>query len=98
MIRHIVMWSFKKGTEAAADQFLNGLLKLNGVIPQIASMQVSKSCNPENEYHAVLIADFRSLEDLNTYKNDPRHLKVASICKEIRISRSAIDIKVPDQS
>ena len=34
MIRHIVMWKFREGTEEKADEFLTKLAALDGVIPQ----------------------------------------------------------------
>jgi hypothetical protein len=41
----------------------------------------------------VLICEFDSMEDLNSYATDPRHLKVAAKCKPIRTSRVACDFK-----
>lgn len=35
MIRHIVMWKFREGTEEKADEFLTKLAALDGVIPQL---------------------------------------------------------------
>ena len=35
MIRHIVMWKFRPGTEAEQKAFLEGLRGLQGVIPQL---------------------------------------------------------------
>ena len=32
MIRHIVMWKFREGTEARAEEFLTGLAALQGKI------------------------------------------------------------------
>ena len=32
MIRHIVMWKFRPGTEAEQEQFLGGLRALQGVV------------------------------------------------------------------
>ena len=32
MIRHIVMWKFREGTEEKADEFLTKLAALDGVI------------------------------------------------------------------
>lgn len=37
MIRHIVMWKFREGTEEKADEFLTKLAALDGVIPQLKS-------------------------------------------------------------
>lgn len=93
MIKHIVMWKFKPGTEAEQTKFLNGLQNLWGVIPQIRAQEVGRNVAPGN-YDAVLISTFDSLEDLEAYKADPRHVEVSSLCKAIRTSRVAVDMEV----
>ncbi len=93
MIQHIVMWKFRAGTQAQAEEFLTGLAALEGKIECIRAMSVRKSAVENSAYDAVLIADFDSLADVENYKNDPRHVAVASICKEIRTERCAIDVE-----
>ena len=93
MIKHVVMWKFREGTEKEMNQFLEGLRGLYGVIPQIRSQEVGVNCLAGN-YDAVLISTFDSLEDLDTYKNDPRHVAVAGLCKEIRTDRVAVDFEL----
>ena len=93
MIKHVVMWKFKPGTENEMNEFLSGLRGLFGVIPQIRSQEVGVNCLDGN-YDAVLISTFDSLADLDTYKNDPRHLAVAGLCKEIRTDRVAVDFEI----
>ena len=93
MIRHVVMWKFKAGTRGEMEQFLTGLQGLYGVIPQIRAQQVGINC-VEGNYDAVLISDFDSLEDLETYKKDPRHVAVSALCKAIRTDRVAVDYEV----
>lgn len=93
MIKHIVMWKFQPGKEAEARAFLEGLRGLYGVIPQIREQEVGVNCAPGN-YDAVLISVFDSLEDLEAYKNDPRHQKVSALCKAIRTDRVAVDYEV----
>lgn len=94
MIRHIVMWKFREGTEAQAEAFLSGLAALQGQIDCIRAMTVRKSAVEGSAYDAVLIADFDSLADVEKYKTDPRHVKVAAICSAIRTERCAIDVEV----
>ena len=94
MIRHVVMWKFKPDTKQEQERFLTGLESLQGVIPEIISSQVGRSCGGDGCYDAVLIADFESTEALIRYQNDPRHLRVAGICKEIRSDRVAVDFEV----
>lgn len=90
MIRHIVMWKFRPGTEREQQEFLTGLRGLQGVIPQLLRSEVAVNVLPGN-YDAVLVAEFASLEDLDTYKNDPRHKAVSALCKSIREDRVAVD-------
>ena len=92
MVRHIVMWKFKENADPT--EFLTRLAALDGQIECIRSMQVRRSAVENADYDAVLVSDFDSLEDVERYKNDPRHVEVAALCKEIRITRSAIDFEV----
>lgn len=90
MIRHIVLWKFRPGTEAEQRQFLEGLRGLQGVIPQLLRSEVAVNVG-EGNYDAVLVSEFADLEALETYKNDPRHQAVSALCKSIREDRVAVD-------
>ena len=90
MIRHIVMWKFRPGTEAEQAEFLKGLQDLQGVIPQLLRAEVAVN-GGEGNYDAVLVSEFESLETLDQYKNDPRHKAVSALCKSIRTDRVAVD-------
>lgn len=90
MIRHIVMWKFRPGTEKEQAQFLEGLKQLQGVIPQLLKSEVAVNVGADN-YDAVLVSEFESLEALEIYKNDPRHKVVSALCKSIREDRVAVD-------
>ena len=96
MIRHIVMWKFKGGTRPQMEQFLEGLRGLQGQLPQLKSMEIGVSCNGENNFDAVLITEFDSMEDLKAYQEDPRHRKVSALCKAIRLERAAVDFVLED--
>ena len=90
MIRHIVMWKFRPGTEAEQAKFLEELRSLQGVVPQLKRSEVAVNVGKGN-YDAVLVSEFDSLEDLEAYKNDPRHKAVSALCKSIREDRVAVD-------
>lgn len=90
MIRHIVMWKFRPDTEEQQKEFLTNLQGLYGVIPQLKACEVATNVG-EGNYDAVLVSEFESLEDLDVYKNDPRHKAVSSLCKSIRTDRVAVD-------
>lgn len=93
MIRHIVMWKFRPGTEAEQARFFQGLRGLQGVIPQLRSCQVAVNMGTGN-YDAVLISEFDTAADLEAYLNDPRHKAVSALCKSIRTDRAAVDYEV----
>ena len=93
MIKHIVMWKFKPGTEKEMHQFLEGLRGLYGVIPQIREQEIGVNRAAGN-YDAVLISLFDSPEALEAYKTDPRHVAVSALCKAIREDRVAVDFEV----
>ena len=94
MIKHVVMWKFKEGTEAEAEKFMEGLRSLDGVIPEILEMEVAKSAVADSEYDAILVSKFESLEALNAYKVNPKHVAVADMCRSIRVTRVAFDYEV----
>ncbi len=92
MIKHIVLWKFKENTENEREVFLERLLALNGVIPEIKNAEIKRNVNMNGDnYDAMLISTFDSIENMEKYKVDPRHLEVSSLCKAIRISRASID-------
>lgn len=91
MIKHIVMWKFKENEEENMKKFLDGLVSLKDEIEVIKKLEVGINTNPANYFDAVLVSEFETMEDLETYKKDPRHVKVSALCKEIRTAREAID-------
>ena len=90
MIRHIVMWKFRPGTEAEQKRFLDGLRSLQGVIPQLLKSEVAVNVG-EGNYGAVRVSEFGNREARDTYKNGPRHKAVSALCKSIRTDRVAVD-------
>lgn len=94
MIKHIVIWKFKENEEEKMKEFLEGLNRLKGIIPEIKNMETGVNINPKNEYDAILISEFETMEDLETYKNHPEHIKVSNLCKSIRLDRQAIDYEI----
>ena len=75
------------------NEFIAGLRGLYGVIPQIREQEVGVNLVSGN-YDAVLVSAFDSLEDLEAYKTDPRHVAVSALCKAIRTDRVAVDYEV----
>ena len=94
MVQHIVLWKFQEGCEAQAEEFLTKLAALEGEIECIRYFSVKRSAVPDSAYDAVLVSHFDTLEDVDRYKNDPRHLAVSALCKSIRSQRCAIDTEL----
>jgi len=94
MIRHVIMWKFREGTEPEMRRFLAGLQALDGQIPEIRHMEIGVSCNGKNTDDACLIAAFDSLESLSVYKHDPRHVAVSELCQSIRTERGAVGFEI----
>ena len=92
MIRHIVLWKFRDGTEAEQERFFSGLRALAGVIPQLKSCEVTRGVG--GDYDAMLLSEFDSLADLAAYKADPRHQAVSALCRSIRTGRASIDCEL----
>ena len=91
MIKHIVMWKLKENEEENMNKFLEGLNSLKNIIQEIKYMETGVNINPKNEFDAILISEFETMEDLEKYKNNPEHVKVSKLCKSIRLDRQAID-------
>ena len=90
MIRHIVMWKFRPGTEREREQFLSGLRGLQGVVPQIRKTEVAVNVG-SGSYDAAAIMEFDSQADMRAYLDDPRHKAVSALCKSIRTDRASVD-------
>lgn len=94
MIKHVVMWKFKENEEENMKKFLDGLNSLKTIIPEIKYMETGININPKNQYDAILISEFETMEDLEKYKKHPEHVKISNLCKSIRIDRQAIDYEI----
>lgn len=89
MLRHIVMWKFRPGTESERDAFLRDLAALQGVIPSLLHSEVHRGIS--GDWDAVLVSEFADAAGLEAYKTDPRHQAVSARCKAIRTDRASID-------
>ena len=94
MIRHIVLWKFRPGTEAERERFLSGLAGLQGVIPELKACRVVRNVG-EGNYDAALISDFDSLEDLQAYQVHPDHVAVGTFMRPLRTGRASVDFEIP---
>lgn len=97
MLKHIVMWKFKEGAngKTAREHALwmkEHLEALVGVVPQIKSLEVGvNEIDNEGAFDAVLTVCFDNADDLKKYKVHPNHKVISEYCKEVRITRTAVD-------
>jgi antibiotic biosynthesis monooxygenase (ABM) superfamily enzyme len=86
------MWKFKPGERENMLIFREKLLALKDEIPQIRSAEVGIDISgSDRNFDAVLVADFDTLEDLQTYLENPKHKAVSALCRDIRLERTAVD-------
>ena len=91
MIRHIVMFKFKDSANGKSKaenlkEAREKMMAMWGVIPQIKAMNVyfgAEGQKPAN-YDYILVSDFESLEDLETYQAHPMHVAFGQYVKERR--------------
>lgn len=97
MIKHIVMWKLKENALGSskienATKLKNSLENLKKDIKEIITIEVGIDCtNDINNYDVVLYSEFQTKEDLNTYKNHPKHLEIGKFVAEIREGRKCVD-------
>lgn len=101
MIRHIVMFQFKEEaegrTKAENVQITKNMLDaLPAKIPQIrsSSTAINAFYADQTNYDLLLISDFDSFDDLQTYLVHPDHKAVGAFMRPVRLSRSCIDIEM----
>lgn len=96
MIRHIVMWKFRRDLEETpqqiAQEMKSRLEALNGKIDGLLRVEVGVNIKETaSSYDAVLTADFESWEKMEAYKENPLHVVISDYCKERRLERVDVD-------
>jgi len=96
MINHIVLFKLKdypKEEKAKIVGELRNLLEeLNEKIDEVKYLEVGTNYELEaKSYDIALISHFESLEDLDSYRVHPEHLKVVERIKETTTERAAVD-------
>ena len=81
MIRHIVMWKFRRDLEETpqqvAEEMKSRLEALRGEIDGLLAVEVGVNLvETASSYDAVLTADFPSWEAMEAYKVHPLHVVV----------------------
>ena len=99
MIRHIVSWKLAAKEEPAKAEgyqaIAGALLPLAQVIPEILAIGVERNiAYPESNWDVVLVADFETLEDLESYQRHPDHVAATAVVRSQVAERVAVDIRL----
>lgn len=99
MIRHIVMWKFRRDLEETplqiAQEMKSRLEALNGKIDGLVRAEVGVNVKETaSSFDAVLTADFDSWELMDAYKVHPLHVVISDYCKERRLERVDVDYEI----
>lgn len=99
MIRHIVMWKFRRDLDETPQQIalemksrLEALVgKIDGLLRAEVGVNIKQT---DSSYDAVLTADFPSFEVMEAYKVHPLHVEVSNYCKSRRLERVDVDYEI----
>ena len=93
MVKHIVLYTFKEGTDAAeAIQVIDGALSpLVGKIPGLQKLEVRLAFNGMDY---ALYSEFESREALENYAVHPLHLAAKELFHHYIATRVAADYEV----
>lgn len=99
MIRHIVMWKFRRDLEETplqiAQEMKSRLEALNGKIDGLVRAEVGVNVKETaSSFDAVLTADFDSWELMDAYKVHPLHVVISDYCKGRRLERVDVDYEI----
>ena len=101
MIRHVCMFKFLPEAEgrtreenvAITKAMLEALPKKIDLI-RASSVAVNSKDAPSGNWDLILISDFDSFEDLETYRVHPDHVAVGDFMKPVRSDRSCVDFEL----
>lgn len=99
MIRHIVMWKFRRDLTETPQQIAqymkHELEALNGKIDGLLRAEVGVNIKEtDSSFDAVLTADFESWEKMEAYKIHPLHVVISDYCKTRREERVDVDYEI----
>lgn len=96
MIRHICMFKFKEDNKNENIKLALEKVQALKELPEIKRFEVVTNIKeaPASNYELSLIFDFESMDDLNAYQKNPRHLEFGNFIKSVREDRACIDFEI----
>jgi hypothetical protein len=94
MIKHIVMYKLENPSEENKQAMVNKFLSMKGKIDVLLDIEsgIDKLKSPRS-YDVVLICTFKSLDDLNTYKNHEVHIPVMQYVHSVVKESHSVDFE-----
>lgn len=96
MVKHIVFWKINKGGTAedrqkTLEQFRERTEYLKTIIPEIKEARVALNYNEGDVFHLCIDSVFDNDEALQTYINNPEHLKVREWLNSVSYDKAVFD-------
>ena len=93
MIKHIVMWNFKKDTALRdIDEITFRFLELKK-LDEVMELSVFKSNMKTSTKDYFLTVTLLNEKDLQTYQNHPEHQKVVTLINKAFTNRECFDLE-----
>ncbi|MFD1776344.1 Dabb family protein [Paenibacillus rhizophilus] len=95
MIKHIVFFKLKDGSEDSVAKTVAVLRNMEGKIPQLLSLEIgSDILRTERSFDIALTATVANLEDLEKYQVHPAHKEVITHINEVKELSLAVDYEL----
>lgn len=96
MIRHICMFKFKEDNKDENIKLALKKVQALKELPEIKRFEVVTNMKeaPDSNYELSIIFDFESMDDLNAYQKNPKHLEFGNFIKSVREDRACIDFEI----
>jgi hypothetical protein len=95
VINHIVLFKLRDAEDAA--ELVRRLHALGGQIPEVRHLEAGADVTgSERSFDVALVSRFSSVDDLNTYRDHPDHVKLVEWIGEVTTDRVAVDYESED--
>jgi hypothetical protein len=96
VIKHIVMWKLTAQDAAGKSEAFTAIAEALGslppLIPEIHSFAIGADlAETGGNWDVVLIIDYKTTADLETYQNHPAHVAAAAVPRGLTSERAVVD-------
>lgn len=92
MVKHVVMYKLKEPTEANKQALKDKFLSMRGKIDVLKDIQSGvDEIRSDRSFDVVLICEFDTMSDLETYRVHPVHLPVMEYVKSVVEKSHSVD-------